>query len=309
MSRSLLSVPASHWRMVEKAVASAADVVMLDLEDAVAPPEKVAARANVARALRDLDWGASRRAYRVNGLDTPFFYRDLIEVVEQAGERLDLVIVPKVGRPEDVYLVVTLLDQVEAAVGLPPGRVRVGAQIESTQGLTRVERIAAASPRLASLHFGPGDFAASAGLPMTGIGVDDGYDEQYSGHRLHYPMSRIVVAARAAGIQAIDGPYADFTDPDGFRRSGVRARALGYRGKWCIHPSQIALAREIFSPSAAELAWAEAVIAAYQAAASSGSGAARLGNQMIDAASLRLAREIQALSSINPSVGRRPDPR
>jgi len=294
MSRSLLSVPASHWRMVEKAVASAADVVMLDLEDAVAPAAKGAARASVVRALRDLDWGSSTRAYRVNGLDTPFFYRDLIEVVEQAGERLDLVIVPKVGRPEDVYLVATLLDQIEAAVGIPPGRVRIGAQIESALGLTRVEEIAAAAPRLAGLHFGPGDFAASAGLPMTSIGVDDGDDDQYPGHRLHYPMSRIVVAARAAGIQAIDGPYADFKDLDGFRRSCLRARALGYRGKWCIHPSQIALVNQIFSPSVAEVAWAEAVIAAYQAAASSGSGAARLDNQMIDAASVRLAREITA---------------
>lgn len=290
--RSLLSVPADNWRMIEKAVTLSADMVMIDLEDAVAASAKAAGRVNVVRALRDLQWGSAGRAFRVNAVQTPHFYRDLIEVVEQAGNRLELVVVPKINSAEDHYVVSTLLTQIEAATGLQSGRILIGAQIETAQGLVQVEHIAAGS-RLQALHFGPGDFAATVGMPVTSIGVDDRHDREYPGHRMHYAMARILVAARAAGIEAIDGPYADYKDLEGFRRSCMLARGLGYSGKWCIHPGQIPIANDVFSPTAEELAWAAKVIAAYQAATDAGSGAISVDQRMIDAASLRMAQALQ----------------
>ncbi len=290
VERSALAVPASSWRMIEKALASEADVAFLDLEDAVAPSEKAGARTNVVRALRELDWRDKPRAYRVNGLDTPFCYRDLIDVVEQAGDRLDLVIVPKVQRAEDVHVVATLLHQLELGLG-SEHRIGLEIQIESARGLVDCERIAAASPRIEALIFGPGDYAASVGMPVASIGVPDDWDQAYGSHRWHHAMSRILVAARAAGVRAIDGPYADFRDTAGFRRSCRTARALGYDGKWCIHPSQLPIANEVFAPADREIAAARAVVEAYEAATRVGRGAIAVGGMMVDGASVRMARQ------------------
>ncbi len=286
--RSVLAVPASTWRMIEKGVASEADIVFLDLEDAVAPGEKAASRANVVRAFHELDWGAKSRMYRVNALDTPYFYRDLIDVIEPAGDSVDLVMLPKCHGPEDVHVVATLLSQIELGLGLDQS-IGIEIQIESPAGLIACERIAAASPRIESLVFGPGDYAASVGMPAAAIGGEDEWDAAYPGHRFHDVMHRILVAGRAAGLRVIDGPYADFRDLEGLRRSARRARALGYDGKWCIHPSQIPVVNEVFTPDAAEIAWAGRVVAAAHEANLDGRGSAALDGVMIDAASVRLA--------------------
>lgn len=287
--RSALSTPGSDWRMIEKALASAADVVIVDLEDAVAPDQKVAARAQVGRALRELDWGDKPGLFRINALDTPWFYRDLIEIVEAAGDRLDLIVVPKVNRPEDVYVLATLLAQLELAGGLTRP-IGIEVQIETASGLANCEAIAAASSRIEAVIFGPGDYAASTGLPQTAIGAPDTWDQSYDGHRFHYPMHRLLVAGRAAGTRVIDGPYADFRDEAGLRRSCLTARALGYDGKWAIHPAQIATINEVFAPTLEEVLWARKVIAAYEAATAAGSGAMAIDGVMIDAASIRMAR-------------------
>lgn len=289
IARSELSVPASSWKMIGKAVASEADVVLIDLEDSVPPDLKAESRGNVVRAIRELDWGEKLPAYRVNGLDTPFFYRDVIEVVEEVGDSLGMIIVPKVGKPEDLYVVDTLLTQVEAHVGARPGAIKLEAQIESAQGLANVERIAGATGRLEALNFGPGDYAASVRMPVESIGSMDWWDEQYPGHRFHYPMSRIVVAARSAGLRGIDGPLANFRDLEAFRKACVLARGLGYDGKWCIHPSQISIANEVFSPTEEELTWARKVVDAYREATAAGRGAVSIDNKMIDMASIRMA--------------------
>jgi citrate lyase subunit beta/citryl-CoA lyase len=195
--------------MAGKALASAADSVLLDLEDAVAPDEKADARKQVVHALKELDWRTRPTLYRANALDTPYFYRDVIEVVEEAGGGLDSVLIPKVQRPEDLHVAAALLSQIELAVGLEPGKVKIEAQIESAEGLVNVDAIARATERLEALHFGPGDFAASLRMPYRSIGVMDEWDEVYPGHRFHYAMQRIVVAARAAGLRGVDGPVAD----------------------------------------------------------------------------------------------------
>jgi citrate lyase subunit beta/citryl-CoA lyase len=275
--------------MIEKAVASEADITFLDLEDAVAPDQKAPSRENVVRALQELDWGDKPPAYRVNGVDTPYFYRDLIHVVEGAGYRLRLIIVPKIGRPEDLTAVDIVLRGIEQAMGLELGAIGLEAQIESASGLVQVEAIASASRRVEALNFGPGDFSSDVRMPMTSIGGRDRWDKQYPGHRYHYPMSRLAVAARATGIRAIDGPLADYRDLDGFRKSCMIARSLGYDGKWCIHPSQIPIANEVFSPTEEEITWARRVLEAYKRAAAEGRGAISLDGKMIDGASIRLA--------------------
>ncbi|HEU4847498.1 MAG TPA: aldolase/citrate lyase family protein, partial [Rubrobacteraceae bacterium] len=198
--RSVLAVPASNLGMAEKALASQADAVFLDLEDAVAPDEKAEARGKIVQALQELDWGDRSTLYRSNALDTPYFYRDVIEVVEEAGDRLDSILIPKVQRPEDLHVAATLLYQTELSGGLEPGKIKIEGQIESARGLVRVDGIASATGRLMALHFGPGDFAASVRMPQTSIGVIDEWDEVYPGHRFHYAMQRIVVAARAADL-------------------------------------------------------------------------------------------------------------
>jgi citrate lyase beta subunit len=286
--RSVLAVPASNWRMIEKGVASDADVVFLDLEDAVAPGEKISSRANVVRAFRELQWGAKPRLYRVNGLVTPYFYRDLIDVIEPAAGAVDLIMLPKCEGPQDVHVAATLLGQLELNLGLERP-IGLEIQIESPAGVLHAAQIAAGSSRIESLVFGPGDYAASVGMPVTAIGGDDEWDAAYPGHRFHDVMHGILVAGRAAGVRVIDGPYATFRDLDGLRQSARRARALGYDGKWCIHPAQIPVVNEVFSPSPDEIAWAEKVVASAATAAEGGQGALQIDGIMVDAASVKMA--------------------
>jgi citrate lyase subunit beta / citryl-CoA lyase len=288
--RSLLAVPANKPRMVEKALASEADAVFLDLEDAVAPDSKAGARKDIVRCFEELDWGGRPTLFRANALDTSYFYRDLIEVVEEAGDSLDAVMIPKVNRPEDLHAVSILLSQLELAMELEKGKTKLEAQIESAEGLANVDSIANATDRLTALHFGPGDFAASMGMPQTSIGVMDEWDEAYPGHRFHYAMQRIVVAARAANLRVLDGPVADYRNEEGLRGSCLIARSLGFDGKWCIHPAQIGIVNEVFSPTDREVEWAKKVVAAYKEASAGGSGSVSVDGQMIDAASIRMAR-------------------
>ncbi len=295
-ARSLLAVPASNRKMVGKALASEADAVFLDLEDAVAPESKEGARGDVAWALGELDWGVRPKLFRVNALDTRWFYRDVVEVVEAAGERLDAVLVPKVNRPEDLHAVAVLLDGIELDRELPPGKIALEAQIETAEGLTNIDAIARSTGRLGALHFGPGDFAASLGMPQTSLGTRDEWDEAYPGHRFGYVMQRIVVAARAAGLRAVDGPVADHRDEEGLRSACRLARALGFDGKWCIHPAQVPIVNEVFSPTEGERVWAKKVLEAYERANAAGSGAVSVDGQMVDAASIRMARNTLELA-------------
>jgi citrate lyase subunit beta/citryl-CoA lyase len=290
--RSLLAVPAANLEMAGKALASAADAVFLDLEDAVALEEKARARGKIVRALRELDWRNRPTLFRANALDTPYFYRDVIEIVEEAGDNLDGILVPKVQRPEDLQAVATLLSQIELAVGLEQGKIKLEAQIESAEGLVNVDGIARANDRLQALHFGPGDYAASVRMPQRSIGAMDEWDKAYPGHRYHYAMQRIVVAARAARLRAVDGPLADYRDAEGLRNSSLVARSLGFDGKWCIHPAQIQVVNEVFSPTEKEIEWARKVIAAYEEASAAGTGAISVDGQMVDAASIKMAQNI-----------------
>lgn len=289
IERSVLSVPGSNWKMIQKGAQSDADVALLDLEDAVTPDNKASARDTVSSAFTELDWGTKPRTFRMNALDTPYFYRDLIDIVEGSKGAVDLIIVPKVNRAADVYTVDTLLTQIEAGLGM--GRhIRLEAQIETAEGLVNCEAIARSSDRLESLIYGPGDYSASVRMPSGSIGAMDEWDAVYPGHRYQYVMHRILAAARAAGIRAIDGPFANFRDEDGHRQSCMIARSMGYDGKWCIHPAQIPLTNELFAPSDAELEWAQRVVAAYEEANEQGLGAVALDNKMIDAANIRMAQ-------------------
>src|SRR3954449_10227542 len=287
--RSCHAVPGSNERFLAKATALEADEVFLDLEDAVAASEKDRARELVIAALREQDFGSKTVVVRVNGTDTPHYYRDLIAVVEQAGDKLDAVMLPKVRTPGDVEMTDKLLTQIELARELPLGRIGIEAQIEDATGLIACEAIAAASPRMETLIFGPGDYSASIGIPLTTIGAAvDGYP----GDHLNYVYSRLVVAARAAGIQAIDGPYARVGDEDGLRARSQLARALGLDGKWTIHPGQIAVVNEVFSPAREQWERAEALLAAYDAAHQDGHGAATFEGEMIDEANRKMAERI-----------------
>ncbi len=290
LHRSELAVPGSRPELFEKAASSRADYVFLDLEDAVAPDEKEAARRNVIEALGDVDWRGSNKtiSVRINGLDTHYMYRDLIDVVEQAGDHVDTILVPKVGVPGDVYTVDALLTQLEQAVGLSH-RIGVEALVETALGMANVEAVAASSPRLEALHFGVADYAASCRARTITIG---GLNPDYPGDQWHSALSRMLVACRANGLRAIDGPFGDFGDPDGFIAGARRASALGYDGKWAIHPSQIDLANEVFTPPEAEVDQARRVLRALEEAAAAGRGAAQLDGRMIDAASARMARNV-----------------
>lgn len=287
----MLFVPASRPEMIEKASRSAADAVCLDLEDSVSADEKSASRGNVVRALLGLDFGRCVRMVRINALDTPFAYRDLVDIVEAAGDRLDLVMLPKVTSPADVGFVDTLLSQIEWNRGLSC-RIGIEGQIENARGFLYAREIAAASPRLEALIFGPGDFAASMQMPSSGVGEFDEHDKVYPGHRWHAAMQTIVASARANGLRCMDGPYASYKDPAGFERSCRIGRGMGFDGKQCIHPGQLAMANTVFAPSDEEVAKADAVVKAYDAAVAGGQGAAAHGAQMIDMASIRMARTI-----------------
>ncbi len=290
VSRSVLAVPASKWKMIERGPSSGADLFFLDLEDATAPNEKAAARQNVIQAVKELDWQDRPAFYRMNSLDTPYWYRDVIEVVEEAGEGLGLVLVPKVERPEDLHALDILLASVEKNAVLEPGKVKLEAQIETAKGLSNIDAIARSTNRLEALVFGPGDYAASVRMPQTSIGTMDEWDEAYPGHRFHYVMHRIVIAARANDLRAIDGPVADYQDEEGLRKSCLIARSLGFDGKWCIHPGQVETVNEVFSPTEKELEWAKKVVSAYEEANLAGSGSISVDGQMVDAASIKMAR-------------------
>lgn len=289
--RSELAVPGNNPRFIAKAAASAADLVFLDLEDAVPPAERAAARRCIVEGLRTHDWRGKLRAVRVNPTTSPAFYEDVISVVEGAGAYIDVIILPKVNQPGDVYMLDMLLRQIEGKLGLPQ-RITIEAQIETALGMRNVEQIATASPRLTALTFGPGDFAADLGVPLLAIG---GELPEYPGHLWHAALSRLVVAARAAGLLVIDGPYGAYRDLAGLRRSAQVARALGCDGKWAIHPDQIAPINEVFTPTPAEVQRAQALIARYETAlAAEARGAVTHDQEMIDAASLRMARRILA---------------
>ena len=300
LNRSELSVPGSQPELFEKAANSAADVIFLDLEDAVAPDEKEQARKNIIQALNDIDWNTKIMSIRINGLDTHFMYRDVVDVVEQAGERLDLIMIPKVGTASDVYALDMMVTQIEDAMGYAK---RIGFEhiIETALGMQNVTEIAAASPRNESLHFGVADYAASTRARTTTIGgankdygvltdPDDNDARDYFWNDMwHYAISRLVVAARANGLRPIDGPFGDFSDADGFRAAAKRAAVLGCEGKWAIHPSQINLANEIMSPSDEEVARAQKILKAMAEAEKAGKGAVSLDGRLIDYASIRQA--------------------
>ncbi|GAA4907122.1 HpcH/HpaI aldolase/citrate lyase family protein [Streptomonospora salina] len=286
--RSVLAVPASNSRFIEKARGLDSDAVFLDLEDAVAPAEKAAARTNAAAAIDAGGWGRRVRTVRVNALDTPWTYRDVIAVVEGAGAELDCLVLPKVTTPDHVRWLDTLLTQIEAANGLQPGRIGIEAQIEDARGALRADEIGASSPRLESLVYGPADFMASVNMRTLVVGEQPpGYD---TGDAYHYVLMRILLAARANGLQAIDGPYLQIRDVEAFRRSAGRTAALGFDGKWVLHPLQVEAANEVYTPSRSDYDHAERILEAYEHATDvQRRGAVMLDGEMLDEASRKMA--------------------
>ena len=303
LNRSELAVPGSRAELFEKAARAAVDVIFLDLEDAVAPDDKEQARRNVIEAINDVDFGEKTLSVRINGLDTHYMYRDVVDVLEQTGERLDLIMIPKAGTAADIYALDMLVTQIETAMGR---NKRIGFEmiIETALGMANVDAIAAASPRNESLHFGVADYAASTKARTTNIGgpnkeygvltdARDGEERAYHwGDMWHYATSRMVVAARANGLRPIDGPFGDFTDAEGYTAQARRAATLGCEGKWAIHPSQIALANEVYSPSDEEVAHARRVLDAMDQAMKEGKGAVALDGRLIDIASIKQAENL-----------------
>jgi citrate lyase subunit beta/citryl-CoA lyase len=288
LRRSELSTPASNERMIEKAAASNADLIFLDLEDSVAPNEKVGARAKAIKGLTTLNWGKKTRAVRINDLETEYAYQDIISIVEEAGEHLDILIIPKVKSARDVWWVDVLLTQIEKRLKRPQ-RIGLEVLIEEVEAMIHVEEIARSSSRLEAIIFGHFDYAASQGVDSKVIGGDL---DTYPGDLWHYARNKIVIAARAAGIDAVDGPYIDFKNPDGYRRECVRSRTLGFVGKWAIHPTQIDIANNVFSPSQEEVDRARKLDAIYTEAQTRGLGAVAFEGKMIDVAIIRNARNI-----------------
>lgn len=292
VQRSQLAVPASSEKMLAKAAQSAADCVFLDLEDAVAPPEKEQARANAIKAINELDWSGKTVTVRVNGLDTEWCHRDLLDVMNGAGEKIDGFVIPKVGRSHDIYFCDALITQVEAARKWEK-RVHFEIIIETALGMANVEEIcrfgALECDRLEAIHFGVADYTASLRARTVSIG---GLNPDYPGDQFHFALSRMVVAARAYGIRVIDGPFGDFSNQETYVLAAKRAAALGCEGKWAIHPSQIALANDIFSPSEKEVDTARRIVEALREAEAKGLGAATLDGKMIDAASEKMARNV-----------------
>jgi malyl-CoA/(S)-citramalyl-CoA lyase len=304
LQRSELAVPGSNPGLFEKAAKSAADVIFLDLEDAVAPDDKERARKNVIAALNEVDWGTKVLSLRINGLDTHYMYRDVVDVVESCP-RLDLVLIPKVGVPADVYAVDMLLTQIETAKKRDK-RLGIEILIETALGMANVEAIAQSSRRLEAMSFGVADYAASTRARTTvigGVNADYGVlsDKDADGHRAyhwadqwHAAQTRMLVACRAYGLRPIDGPFGDFSDTEGFNAAAKRAAVLGYEGKWAIHPSQIELANEVFTPSEAEVSKAQRILDAMSEAAKAGRGAVSLDGRLIDIASIRMAEALLA---------------
>ena len=295
LQRSELAVPGSNSGMFEKAAKSDADYVFLDCEDAVIPDDKEQARKNIIEGLNDIDWGNKTMSVRINGLDTHYMYRDVVDILEQAGNNLDTILIPKVGTPEDVYAVDMLVTQIETAMGLKK-KIGLECLIETALGGANVMTIARASSRLEAFHFGVADYAASLRSRTTVIG---GLNPDYvcdgnPADQWHAAQVSMLTACRAYGLRAIDGPFGDFGDPDAFREAARRVAALGYEGKWAIHPSQIELANEVMSPPEAEVVRARRVLEALEKAAAAGKGAAQLDGKMIDIASEKMARNVIA---------------
>lgn len=304
LHRSELAVPGSNPGLFEKAAKSAADIIFLDMEDAVAPDDKEQARRNIIAALNEIDWGAHTMMVRINGLDTHYMYRDVVDIVE-ACPRLDMLLIPKVGTAADVYAIDMLVTQIETAKRRDK-RLGFEVLIETALGMANVEAIAQSSRRLEAMSFGVADYAASTRARTTVIGgVNPDYgvltDKDADGARQyhwadpwHFAQSRMMVACRAYGLRPIDGPFGDFADPDGYRAAARRAAVLGYEGKWAIHPSQVALANEVFTPTEAEVTRARRILAAMADAAREGRGAVALDGRLIDIASIRMAEALIA---------------
>ncbi|MBV8691777.1 MAG: CoA ester lyase [Actinobacteria bacterium] len=290
--RSCLSVPGSSEKMLQKAPGLAADMVFMDLEDAVAPLEKEAARAKVVDAVKNLDWGDKVLCVRVNAWDTKWTYGDVIEVVGNAGERLEEIMLPKVQNAAQVVAMDLLLTQVEINAGLPVGHIGIEAQIETAQGIINVEEICAASPRLETIILGPVDMSASMEMPSLSGGLDI---PEYPGDYFHYVFVKILMAGRANGLQVIDGPYVKVRDPEGFREFCKRTQVLGYDGKWALHPDQVTILNEMFSPTQEQFEKACAVLDAYKEATEGDrKGAVMFGDEMIDEASRKVAIKLVA---------------
>jgi len=284
--RSCLSVPGSSTKMLAKAPTLGADMVFIDLEDSVAPLEKETARDNAVKAINENDWGEAVLCVRINSWDTKWTYRDVIHVVENASERLDELMLPKVQTASEVQALDLLLTQIEATTGRST-KVGIEAQIETTRGLINVEEICAASPRLETIIFGPADFAASMEMPVLTGGVQI---PEYPGDHFHYVFSKILMAGRANGLQVIDGPYLKIRDPEGFRDFCRRTKTLGYDGKWALHPDQVKLCNEVYSPTQEQFDRAYDLLDAYRTATEDqGLGAVMFGDEMIDEASRKMA--------------------
>ena len=292
VQRCELAVPGSNPNMFEKALKSGVDFVFLDLEDAVAPDDKIQARKNIIEAINDLDWKGNgvSLSVRINGLDTQYMVRDVVDLVEQAGHKIDTILVPKVGVYSDVYMVEAMLNQLEMQQGLK-NKIGIEALIETALGMANVENIACSGSagRLEALHFGVADYAASNRARTTNIG---GLNPDYPGDQWHSAISRMTVACRAYGLRPIDGPFGDIKDPDGYKLAARRAAALGIEGKWAIHPTQVDLANEVFTPPFTEVEKAKRILSALDEAAAQGKGAAALDGRLIDAASARMANNV-----------------
>lgn len=274
--------------MMANAAESEADEVFLDLEDSVAPNEKADARSPLIEAALEHDWSDTILSYRINGIDTQWWYEDIIEVVSEAGETIDDIIIPKVARPSDIHTVENLLEQVEVNADLEVGVIGLEPQIEDGEGMQNVHEIAHASDRLSSIIFGPGDYSAAMGTP----GLDIGQFPDYPGHYWHHALSECNSAAKSAGLPCIDGPYADIEDESGFRTSCANANMLGCDGKWAIHPAQIEIANEVFAPDPEVAERAKRIVDAYATAQEEGRGAVSVDGQMVDEATNKMAQEI-----------------
>jgi len=296
LQRSELAVPGSSPKMFEKALKSQADYIFLDLEDAVAPNDKITARENVIKALKEMDWRGNGKtiSVRINGLDTHYMYRDVVEIMVQAGEYLDTILIPKVGVKSDVYMVDCMVTQIEQERGLED-KVGLECLIETALGMVNIEDIAKSSDRLEALHFGVADYAASLRARTVVIG---GLNPDYPGDQWHHGLAKLVATCRAYGLRPIDGPFGDFNDPDGYILAAKRGAAIGIEGKWAIHPSQIEHANNVFSPPAEEVEKAKRIIEELKKAAAEGKGAAQLDGRMIDAASERMAENIVNINKL-----------
>jgi citrate lyase subunit beta/citryl-CoA lyase len=276
--------------MFEKALKSKADYIFLDLEDAVSPMDKVTARQNVIKALKDINWRENGKtiSVRINSPDTHYMYRDLVDIVEEVGEKLDTILLPKAGTASDVYMIDCLLTQIETNKKLK-NKIGIECLIETALGMSNIKEIAKSSERLEALHFGVADYAASLRARTVVIG---GLNPDYPGDQWHHGLSQLVMTCRAYGLRAIDGPFGDFNDPDAYVEAAKRGAAIGIEGKWAIHPSQIELANKVFSPPTSEVTKAKKILEELDKAAKAGKGAAQLDGRMIDAASARMAENI-----------------